>query len=210
MPESLLAAAAPGKGDKHSQSPHVVGENSENPHTLRELAAEVTQRATWRITKIAAASLGLQDSTVQNWTCGERRSPVESVYLMTERALREGLPREKALSMVAWLANQWLTPDELEEMAADKTTDLQGCGYSLRTAARSAESVQDEIVQRGIPRGNGEVLSIRRELRRAQLALHEIERELDRPLAFGLLSGDGATPKVEARGGTPRASEERS
>lgn len=180
MGDSLDRMARAEKCETETESPQVVWANPENPHTPRRAAAaDVTRRATWRITKIAAADLGLSDSTIQMWTCGDRRSPVEKVDILTERALKEGQPHDAALAMVVWLAQRRLTPDELEEMAARKRAEEEPSVSNLRRIRRNAEAERDRLEAQGIV----DVLAVRREIRRGRRVFDEIETEMDRAVS---------------------------
>lgn len=184
MRESLQEATALREGGEPTKSSYPLGENPPDPPTLdriRSEAANVSRTASWQRVKMIAAVLDLTDSTIYNWTSGQQRSPVEAVAVWTDRALREGLPRESALAMVTWLARLCLTPDELEDLAAQKRAGDDGPHESIRIAARLVESSVDELLANGLT--GEQALALRRNLKRLQVAVNDLEIARERSLS---------------------------
>lgn len=179
MPESLRDARELGKSGPRGESSQGVGGIPSVPPTpissdqRRGEAADAYRRATWQIAKIVAAGLGLKASTLYNWTSGERRSPVESVDITTERALREGVERENALALVLWLAQRHLTAGELEQIAAGKRAEDDGRGTAIRLARTGIESIADDVAAGRITAQDA--YAIGREVRRILDAAKEID-----------------------------------
>lgn len=183
MRDSFRDLGDPGKaahrrnlGQGVSEIPAKVGHPLSDDE-LRSQTADACRRVIYGVGPHVAGDLDRDASLIYKWTNGERRSPAESVAIITRRSLAEAKqPRENSIAIVAWLARVFLTADELENLAARKRTESEGSARALRIAARGIESTTDEIAAHG----PGDVLAVRRELRRARRALDEIEMVMDR------------------------------